>query len=198
MVARFVTDTNPPTLGAVMLNALQGKVSEPTACISEFDKRISSATVSRLEVPWILNTPVTAVWTTPPLSALAGRIIGEESTKVAVGYVALWMPIVWMCASRIASLLLSLSTSTVNAAALAVTTWPDWAKVAVPVMADVRPTASLSAGRNPSFSRTRYPATEPVAIVHRPAKLVPEGTGVAPADELNDSGLGDEVGNRTK
>src|ERR1035438_9454463 len=116
MVARFVTDTNPPTLGAVMLNALQGKVSEPTACISEFDKRISSGTVSRLDVPWILNTPVTAMWTTPPLSALAGRLIGEESTKVAVGYVALWMPIVWMCASRIASLLLSLSTSTVNEA----------------------------------------------------------------------------------
>src|ERR1022692_2572894 len=103
-----------------------------------------------------------------------------------------------MCWSRIASLLVSLLTSTVNEAALTVSTWPAWVNVAVPVIAEVRPTASLSAGRNPSFSRPQSPAPEPLATVHRPANPVLEEIGATPVDELSENGLGDEVGKSTK
>lgn len=51
IVSWLVTFTKPPTLGAVMLNSPQGKVSDPTASIAEWESLISSETVNRLEVP---------------------------------------------------------------------------------------------------------------------------------------------------
>ena len=50
-----------------------------------------------------------------------------------------------------------------------------------PVMALVRPTASSGAGRKPSCSRTRYPATEPVATTQRPVR-VPDAGAALDAD----------------
>lgn len=70
MVALLVTFTKPPTLGAVMLNSLQGKVIAPTVSICEFDSRIASGTVSRLDVPWMLNTPLAETCTTWLVRAL--------------------------------------------------------------------------------------------------------------------------------
>ena len=42
IVALSVTFTKPATLGAVMLNSLQGKVIAPTASIPELDSRDNS------------------------------------------------------------------------------------------------------------------------------------------------------------
>ena len=88
---------------------------------------------------------------TVPLDALAGRVTGFESLKVAVGN---W-PIERMRWSRIDLSLVSWLTSTLKDAAVTFTVLPDSVSAAAPVMADVRPTASLCAGRNASFSRTR-------------------------------------------
>ena len=51
--------------------------------------------------------------------------------------------------------LFSVLTATLNEAAVMVTPSLDSVRVAPPVMDDVRPTASLWAGRKASFSRTR-------------------------------------------
>jgi hypothetical protein len=51
--------------------------------------------------------------------------------------------------------LFNVLTATSNEAALIVTTLLDSLKVTPPVICDVRPTASLWAGKKPSFSRTR-------------------------------------------
>src|ERR1700689_5472937 len=108
------------------------------------------------------------------------------------------MPIVWMCSSRRASLLFSEYTLITNDAAVTVTLLPEPAKVALPVICEVRPTASSSAGRNASFSRTRYPACEPDVIVHWPASEDPELRAAACLAVLRRNGGGAEVGNRTK
>lgn len=59
-------------------------------------------------------------------------------------------------------------TATSNEAAFIAIAPLDSLSVAAPVIDEVRPTASLCAGRNASFSRTRYPASEPVTTLHRP------------------------------
>jgi len=53
------------------------------------------------------------------------------------------------------SLLFSEYTLITNVAAVIVTLLAESVKVALPVTCEVRPTASSSAGRNASFSRTR-------------------------------------------
>ena len=95
---------------------------------------------------------------------------GFKSLKVAVGNWSLCRPIERMRWSRIDLSLVSWLTSTLKDPAVTFTVLPDSVSVAAPVMADVRPMASLCAGRNASFSRTRWPACEPRPIVQVPAK----------------------------
>src|ERR1700680_3817 len=87
-------------LGAVMLNALQGKVSDPTASIAEPDTFISTETVSLFDVPWMLKTPVTGTCTTDPVRAPEGSFTGVDSMNLAVGYRSLSRPMVWIFSSR--------------------------------------------------------------------------------------------------
>jgi hypothetical protein len=65
--------------------------------------------------------------------------------------------------------LVSVLTATLKDAEEIVADPPFCRTVAVPVIWEVRPTASLSAGRNASFSRTRYPAFEPLPTLYFPA-----------------------------
>ena len=58
-------------LGAVMLNALQGNVNDPTASTVEPDTFISTGSVSLFDVPWMVKTPLTDTCATVRCSTLA-------------------------------------------------------------------------------------------------------------------------------
>ena len=81
-------------LGAVMLNALQGNVNDPTASSVEPDTFISTGSVSLFEVPWMVKTPITDTCATVRCSMLEGSLTGVESLNVADGYRSLSRPIV--------------------------------------------------------------------------------------------------------
>src|SRR5260370_38422441 len=109
----------------------------------------------------------------------------------------------WIFSSRIDLSLFSVFTATLNDADATVTPPPDRASVASPVIDDVRPTASLWAGRNASCSRTRYPACEPAPRSQRPAspfaELVDELVAAALAvGVVSVNGFGEGVGRNTK
>jgi hypothetical protein len=135
--------------------SLQGNVSEPAACSVDPESANSTGSVSRLEAPWMSKTPVTGTWTSAPELALTGNATGLESTNVAVGKRLLSSPISWIFSSRIERSLLSVLTAASNEAAVIVKLPLALVTIAAPVTSEVRPTASLSAGRKASFSRTR-------------------------------------------
>ena len=77
------------------------------------------------------------------------------SLKVEVGKLSVWIPSLRRRLSRIWRSLASDVMSTVKSASVTLSAPPLAAIVAVPVIAFVRPTASLSADRLASRSRTR-------------------------------------------
>jgi hypothetical protein len=82
-------------------------------------------------------------------------VTGWVSLNVDVGNWSVWIPSFRSRLSRIGRSLWSAVMSTLKLASLTVSALPLPAIVAVPVMASVRPTASLSAERLASRSRTR-------------------------------------------
>ena len=157
IVACSVTFTNPPTLGAVIPNSLHGKVIEPTAWMVEPDLPISTWSVSCFETPWMLNAPVTGTFATVPVSKEAGSVAGlrqvEGRRRVAAAFQADFLD--FFVAHRAVAVERGHGHLERGGRELVVLA-PDCVKVALrPVIWDVRPTASLWAGRNASFSRTR-------------------------------------------
>ena len=90
-----------------------------------------------------------------PVRAAAGTSTGAVSVNVAVGKASVSRPSLRRRLSRLDSSEVRLVVSTVRSAAVRVVVVPSDSTVIEPVTWSVRPTASLSAGRLASCSRTR-------------------------------------------
>ena len=90
-----------------------------------------------------------------PDRAAAGTSTAWLSVNVAVGKLSVWRPSVRRRLSRRSSSDAIVVVSTVKVPAVRVVVVPSVSSVIEPVTSDVRPTASLSADRVASRSRTR-------------------------------------------
>jgi len=68
-----------------MPKSRKGKVIDPTSSICEPLSRPSIGIVIVLVTPWMVSAPVAETWMVWPLAPPAGKTIGDDSWKVAVG-----------------------------------------------------------------------------------------------------------------
>ena len=123
----------------------------PTTTIPSPVHFACSSNVTSFVTPWIVRLPVAVAVTTCPCAGAASNETGDVSSNVAVGNASVSSPIVRIRSSRRDSSLWSCVRSAVTFTVVSVVP----SIVSEPSTADVRPTASDGAGRNPSFSRTR-------------------------------------------
>jgi hypothetical protein len=123
--------------------------------ISEPEIRACTGMVSVLVVPRTVSAPVSDTCISAPDAASAGSATGDDSTNVALGNCELSRPSDWIWLSRICWSLVSDCTLTVNVAARTDSAVADPVTVTLPVISEVRPTASLGAWTKASCSRTR-------------------------------------------
>ena len=105
--------------------------------------------------PWTVRSPVRVMSDGVPVRAAAGTSTGAVSLKVAVGKASVSRPSRRRRLSRIVLSEARLVMSTLSDASVRVVAVPEVSMVIEPVTLSVRPTASLSAGRLASCSRTR-------------------------------------------
>ena len=163
------TDTKPPMFGALIEKSLNANSSDPRTWITLPFSWAFAGMSTVFVTPWRVRSPwrVTSTW--KPVAAAAGRRRTRQlecRRREAVGLDAALRRRL----SRIWRSLASDIISTLNSAAVTLNPPPLEAIVAVPLIEVVRPTASLSADRLASRSRTRSPTTESAPIVSRPAR----------------------------
>ena len=130
-------------------------MSEPATWIVPLTSCALAGISTDFVTPWRVRSPVRVTSDAVPASAAAGISTGLVSVKVAVGNWSVWSPSSRMRLSRCDLSEVMEVVSTVSAPAVRVVVEPDDSSVIEPVTWSVRPTASLSAGRLASCSRTR-------------------------------------------
>ncbi len=108
-----------------------------------------------LVTPWSVRSPFSVTSDAVPVRAAAGTSTGDVRLKVAVGKLSVSSPSLRSRLSRIGLSDAIEVVSTDRAPAVRLVVVPEVPTVIDPVTLSVRPTASLSAGRLASCSRTR-------------------------------------------
>ncbi len=162
---------NPPTFGGVMPKSANGNVRVPATWTLPSDSCACAGIRTDFVTPCSVRSPTSVTSLAVPASAAAGTATGWVTVNVAVGYCSVCRPSLRRRLSRRDSSDWIVVVSTVKVPAVRFAPSPVFSTVIEPLTSSVRPTASDSAGRLASCSRTRYPATLPAPTVHSPATL---------------------------